>query len=87
MVVPMGVCVAEQDQAGCASRGCDFDTRRQVTTSTPAIDDYSHRVYGKDAAGPMGDWLQANESAMEKTLMAWDKIPAPAALRQLPQRK
>ena len=46
---------------------------------------YSHRVYGKDAARPLGDWLQGNGPAIEKTLMAWDKIPSPAALKQLPQ--
>jgi hypothetical protein len=46
---------------------------------------YSHRVYGKDAAGPIGDWLQTNGPAIEKALMTWDKIPSPVALRQLPQ--
>jgi hypothetical protein len=46
---------------------------------------YSHRVYGKEAAQPMGDWIQSNGPAIEKTLMTWDKIPAPAALRRLPQ--
>ena len=48
---------------------------------------YSHRVYGKDAAQPMGDWLQSNGPAMEKTLMSWDRIPSPEALKQLPQSK
>lgn len=48
---------------------------------------YSHRIYGKDAAGSMGEWLKANGSAIEKTLMAWDAIPSAAALRSLPQSK
>jgi hypothetical protein len=48
---------------------------------------YSHRVYGKDAAAPIGEWLQANGPAIEKTLMTWDRIPSPAALKQLPQSK
>jgi hypothetical protein len=48
---------------------------------------YSHRVYGNDAAGPIGDWLQTNGPEIEKTLMAWDKVPSPAALRALPQSK
>lgn len=48
---------------------------------------YSHRVYGKDAARPMGDWLQTNGPAIEKTLMSWDRIPQPVALKRLPQSK
>lgn len=48
---------------------------------------YSHRVYGKDAAGAMGDWLKSNGPSVEKTLMAWDEIPSLAALKQLPQSK
>ena len=48
---------------------------------------YSHRVYGKDAAAPMGEWLQTNGPSIEKTLMSWDKIPSPAALKQLPQSR
>ena len=48
---------------------------------------YSHRIYGKEAAGLMGEWLKANGTSIEKTLMAWDRIPSPAALRSLPQSK
>ena len=48
---------------------------------------YSHRIYGKEAARPMGEWLKANGPSIEKTLMAWDRIPTPAALRSLPQSK
>ncbi|HET7033362.1 MAG TPA: hypothetical protein VFJ48_09575 [Casimicrobiaceae bacterium] len=48
---------------------------------------YSHRVYGKDAAAPIGDWLQTNGPTIEETLMTWDKIPSPAALKQLPQSR
>ena len=46
---------------------------------------YSHRIYGKDVAQPMGDWLQANGPTIEKTLMSWDGIPAPSILKRLPQ--
>ena len=48
---------------------------------------YSHRIYGKEAASLMGEWLKANGASIEKTLMAWDRIPTPAALRLLPQSK
>jgi hypothetical protein len=46
---------------------------------------YSHRVYGREAAGPIGEWMQTNGPTIEKNLMTWDKIPAPAALKRLPQ--
>lgn len=36
---------------------------------------YSHRIYGKEAAGLMREWLKANGTSIEKTLMAWDRIP------------
>jgi hypothetical protein len=48
---------------------------------------YSHRVYGKEAAETIGEWLQTNGPSLEKTLMAWNKIPTVAALKQLPQSK
>ena len=48
---------------------------------------YSHRIYGKEAARPMGEWLKANGTSIEKTLMSWDRIPSRAALRSLPQSK
>ena len=48
---------------------------------------YSHRVYGKGAAAPMGHWLQTNGPTIEKALMSWDKIPSPPALKQLPQSR
>ncbi|HEV8238766.1 MAG TPA: hypothetical protein VGS57_05325 [Thermoanaerobaculia bacterium] len=48
---------------------------------------YSHRVYGEDAANPMDEWLEANGPSIEKTLMAWDRIPLPDVLRRLPQSK
>ena len=46
---------------------------------------YSHRVYGKDAGQPMGQWLQTNGPTIEKTLMTWDKMPSVTTLKQLPQ--
>jgi hypothetical protein len=48
---------------------------------------YSHRVYGTDAGPAMGQWLQANGPQVESALMAWDKLPTPAALKALPQSK
>ncbi len=50
-----------------------------------AVAVYSHRIYGKEAAASMGEWLKANGPSIEKTLMAWDTIPPLAALRSLPQ--
>jgi hypothetical protein len=46
---------------------------------------YSHRVYGKDAGGPLGEWLQTRGPSIEQTLMTWDQIPSGAALKRLPQ--
>ncbi len=48
---------------------------------------YSHRVYGKEAAETIGQWLETKGPAVEKTLMAWDKMPRLAALKNLPQNK
>jgi hypothetical protein len=47
----------------------------------------SHRIYAREAGPAMSDWLKANGSRVETTLMAWDKMPSLAALRQLPQSK
>ena len=46
---------------------------------------YSHRVYGKDVAAPVGEWLKTQGPTIEKTLMTWDQTPSVAALRLLPQ--
>lgn len=46
---------------------------------------YSHRIYGKDAGEPMGAWLQNSGPSVEKTLMSWQPIPSPDALKRLPQ--
>ncbi|AJC19810.2 hypothetical protein RO07_03695 [Pandoraea pulmonicola] len=48
---------------------------------------YSHRVYGKPAGPAMSEWLSANGPQVEKDLMAWKAIPAPAALKRLPQSR
>lgn len=45
----------------------------------------SHRIHGEQAGPPLSDWLRANGPAVERELMAWDGIPAPAALKRLPQ--
>ncbi len=47
---------------------------------------YSHRVYGKGVGPAMTDWLKANGPRTEGALMAWDRVPAPAALKRLPPR-
>lgn len=47
---------------------------------------YSHRVYGAKAGPAMSDWLKGNGVQVEKTLMAWDKLPTLAALKALPQK-
>jgi len=46
---------------------------------------YSHRIYGKDASGPMGEWLKAKGPSIEQKLMSWDGIPPASTLKQLPQ--
>jgi hypothetical protein len=46
---------------------------------------YSHRIYAAKAGDAMSQWLSANGSAVEKTLMEWDDAPSIAALKQLPQ--
>ena len=48
---------------------------------------YSHRVYGKEAAETIGEWLKTNGPSLEHALMAWEKVPTLAALQQLPQSK
>lgn len=62
-------------------------TRIVLVDGVGAAAVYSHRVYGKEAARLMGEWLKTNGASIEKTLMAWDRIPTPAALRSLPQSK
>jgi hypothetical protein len=45
----------------------------------------SHRIHGEQSGGPLSEWLRANGQAIERELMAWEAIPAPAALKRLPQ--
>jgi len=59
--------------------------RIMLTDDVVIVAVYSHRVYGREAAGPIGDWMQTNGPTIEKILMTWDKIPSPAALKRLPQ--
>lgn len=42
---------------------------------------YSHRIYGP-AGKPMSAWLEKNGAAVEKALMSWENIPAPAAAKK-----
>jgi hypothetical protein len=48
---------------------------------------YSHRVYGEEASTRIGEWIQGNGPSIEKTLMAWNGVPALKVLKQLPQSK
>jgi hypothetical protein len=41
---------------------------------------YSHRIYGKEIGDPMSVWLSANGDEVEKALMEWSSMPAPASL-------
>lgn len=41
---------------------------------------YSHRIYGKEIGDPMSAWLSANGEEVEKALMEWSSMPAPASL-------
>ena len=45
----------------------------------------SHRIHGEQSAPRLSEWLRANGPTIERDLMAWDAIPAPAALKRLPQ--
>ncbi len=48
---------------------------------------YSHRVYGEKAGPEMSKWLKENGAETEQRLMAFDKIPTPKTLTELPQSK
>ena len=41
---------------------------------------YSHRIYGKEIGDPMSAWLSVNGDDVEKALMEWSSMPAPASL-------
>jgi hypothetical protein len=41
---------------------------------------YSHRIYGEEIGDPMSAWLSANGEEVEKALMEWSSMPAPASL-------
>jgi hypothetical protein len=45
---------------------------------------YSHRIYGERIGDPMSAWLGAHGEEVEKALMEWSSMPAPASL-QLPE--
>ncbi len=48
---------------------------------------YSHKVYGEKAGPEMSKWLKENGAETEQRLMAFDKIPTPKTLTELPQSK
>jgi hypothetical protein len=41
---------------------------------------YSHRIYGEGIGDPMSAWLSANGEEVEKALLEWSSMPAPASL-------
>jgi hypothetical protein len=41
---------------------------------------YSHRIYGKEIGDQMSAWLSADGEEVEKALMEWSSMPAPASL-------
>jgi hypothetical protein len=48
---------------------------------------YAHRVYGDSAPArdeKLGQWLRANGTATERSLMTWAVLPSLPALRRLP---
>ena len=47
---------------------------------------YSRQFPGENAAREMGEWVQANGPAIERTLMSWP-IPSVRSLQRLPQQK
>jgi acetyl/propionyl-CoA carboxylase alpha subunit len=59
--------------------------RVMLIDGTGVVAVYSHRVYGKDVADTLGEWLKTSGLSMEKALMTWSQIPSLGALRQLPQ--
>lgn len=40
---------------------------------------YSHRIYGEKMGDQMSAWLSANGAEVEKALMEWRSLPAPAS--------
>ena len=45
----------------------------------------SHRICGQKVGDQISKWLNDNGPKMAKTLMDWNNIPTPSALRQLPR--
>jgi hypothetical protein len=46
---------------------------------------YSHRIYGEAVGPQVSTWLHDSGPGIEKSLMAWDKIPRITDLQKLPQ--
>ena len=59
--------------------------RVKLVAGTGTVTVVSRREYGDDAKKTIGDWLIQNGTPVETTLMAWEKMPALSALKQLPQ--
>jgi hypothetical protein len=59
--------------------------RVRLVAGTGTVTVFSRREYGDSAKKTIGDWLIQNGTPVETTLMTWEKMPALAALKQLPQ--
>ena len=59
--------------------------RVKLVSGVGTVTVVSRREYGDEAKKTIGDWLIKNGTPVETTLMTWDRMPALAALKQLPQ--
>ena len=48
---------------------------------------YSHRIYGEKVGDQMSPWIDHNGAKIERTLMAWNNMPSPASLGELPRKQ
>ncbi len=59
--------------------------RFRLTPEAGEVIVYSHRVFGMQPDPAATAWLEANDQAVERAMMAWSDLPAVPALRTLPQ--
>jgi hypothetical protein len=59
--------------------------RVKLVAGVGTVTVFSRREYGDTAKKVIGDWLIQNGTPVEASLMTWEKMPALAALKQLPQ--
>jgi hypothetical protein len=48
---------------------------------------YSHRIYGEKVGDEMSPWIDHNGAKIERTLMAWNNMPSPGSLGELPRKQ